>query len=323
MPTRRDLADHFAPVFSRLLLSAGLLFSATSAAAIAGERERKIEISSVKTDDGHSSVTVIVTGIPPEELGEEGLKALLKHLAGGRTVEALLPQAKAGEALPPQTPGGERDQKQFDLELNIHWKRTVENHEGGETDTPKPPHGAKEPGKPKLSGEPKSGSPAKVGEATFDSIKKALSGGSTTSDAQAPAGKPVELKAGERRQNAAEVDAILGDLGRLQKQIIEQGRSVERVKRLSESAGKDQGGSESARELRTRELREIAEAAAELEKLTREIERRSKEVEQALDRARARQSETGPDGSSGSSDKPKKMKKPGKPGRARKINDTP
>jgi hypothetical protein len=313
-----------APLISPVILSASLLLPAIAPmAAFAAGPDRKIEVSSEKTPDGQSSVTVVISGIPPEDLGSEGMKALLGYLTGKRDLPGLMPVAKdRAKANGPSVPatGADRDEKEFDLELKIHWKRSEQGQQEVSRSEPKKPGEPKVSGEPKRPGEAKTPQPAKEGT-TLESLKKMISGGPAKDDAPAAGEKP-EAKQGDTRRNAAEVEAILRDLGSLQRQIADQAKGVERVKGLGETAGKAKGGPESAAE-----TRKVAEAVAELEKLTRDIEQRSKEVEQALDRARAKLKEAGPESAGGPSDKPaeepkKKRKKPGKPGRPKTVNES-
>ncbi len=280
-----------------LMLNAAVLL--TPPHATAAGSDRKIEISSEKTANDESTVTVVISGIPPEELGSEGMKALLGYLTGRRNFDGLLPGARDGAkplesaASAPIAPDSDRDEREFDLELHIHWKRA--------TNDPKrdSKHEAKKPGEPKGAAEPKTREAVKEGGGTLDSLKKMISGEPAKS-APATSDKPVDATKGESRRNDAEVDALLHSLGNLQKRLAEQAKGAERVKGLAERAEKTRGAPEAERE-----IRKVAEAAAELDKMARDLEKRSKQVEEALERARARLSDAGPGASSGA-----KAKKP-------------
>ena len=120
--------------FSRPMLvvwALGMALVSSSAAPI-GETapQPTIELSTQTDSTGRTTVKIVLEGVPPEKLTPERLDALMGFL-GKETEES---DTREGRSSAPvrgrnrgdrSAAGGERELREFDMELNLHWKRAA------------------------------------------------------------------------------------------------------------------------------------------------------------------------------------------------------
>jgi len=122
---------------------------ASSSAAPVGEAapQPTIEFSSQTDGGGRTTVKIVLEGVPPENLTPERLNALMgflgneiegDHKAGTARVRDQK-RGKRGEA--GLMAAGDRELREFDMELNLHWKRAASPGEGPARDRRNRPGG--------------------------------------------------------------------------------------------------------------------------------------------------------------------------------------
>lgn len=99
-----------------------------------------IEFSSATDDSGRTTVRIVLEGVPQDRLTPERLNALVGLLQSEKAADAPVAAAEAEER-EDREPAAEspRELREFQMELNLHWKRAGAPVDRKKSDPPKRP----------------------------------------------------------------------------------------------------------------------------------------------------------------------------------------